>query len=261
MTKPKAADSAKESPEDAWASLRTLAETPARPPGRELTIDELRQRAAECRGDEAKFYAQLVAIMEGKVMVRQPSKDPLPNWTMQGNGYGSMRLQSVGYTCDDPAEQEFALGVMRMTGFSIPDFDVWLDSIGFCGARTELMIRRGWMAEALQASNEDGVRRHLEWMVNRRREIQDKLALVPLAQHGAVHKAASSRGGKASGEQRSEDAAADHAEWVQRGSELLRQGKAPRELAAILAIRFRVSSKQMRSVLREAGLVKKREAN
>jgi hypothetical protein len=36
--------------------------------------------------------------------------------------------------------------------------------------------------EALHANNADGVLRHVEWMVNRRREIHDKQVLMPMAQ-------------------------------------------------------------------------------
>lgn len=189
MPKTKRPDSAKEPLEDEWASLRALAETPVRQPGRELTLEEFRQRIATSKGVEAEFYAQLLAIKEGKVEVWQPSMAPLPSWTMQGDGLGSSSRRSCGYTCNDPAEQAFALAVMMMTGFSVPDFDIWLDSIGFSDARTELIIRREWVGEALHANNEDGVRRHLEWMVNRRREIQDKQVLMPLAQRDAKRQA------------------------------------------------------------------------
>ncbi|HEY8682042.1 MAG TPA: hypothetical protein VIM06_02650 [Rhodanobacter sp.] len=132
--------------------------------------------------DGSGFYKVLADIKAGRLKVWQPSTDPLPKWTKQGDGYGSSSLQSVGYTCDDPAEQAFALGVMMMTGFSIPDFDVWLDSIGLCGAREELMIRRQWAREALHANNEESVRRHLEWLHLRRRGIEHEGVLLPLAQ-------------------------------------------------------------------------------
>jgi len=110
--------------------------------------------------------------------------------------------------------------------------------------------RKDWMDWQFRAAYENLERAAAE---------RDIATIRPLAQRDGKRQVGSSLGGKTSGEQRSEDAAADHAEWVQRGSELLRQGKAPRELAAILAKRFGMSSKQMRIVLQEAGLVKKRE--
>lgn len=78
-------------------------------------------------------------------------------------------------------------------GFDLESFDKWLDGLPDCGARKELTQRRQKVIEALERrTDEDGrtrfnledsddIKRHLEWMMIRRREIETANAAAPLA--------------------------------------------------------------------------------
>lgn len=170
MSRWKMIDPAKGAPPE-LAELQKLAKSPLTPPGRELSLREMRQRLKVLDGDEAAFYAELIAIKEGKEKAWQPSTAPLPQWSPCDGG--------IGFACMDPIEQAFAVTVSELSGFSIPEFDAWLDTLGICGAREELMIRRWWLFEAVAAGNEDAARRHLEWMHLRRTSIVQQQTTLP----------------------------------------------------------------------------------
>lgn len=135
------------------------------------------------------FDKMVQALAEGRIKIFNPYTDPLPKWKMQNNGLGDPKAGSVGYTCDDPREHAFALAVMARTGWSLPEFDVWLDSIGQCGARVDLMIRRRWLRDAVLADNEGRIYQHLEWMYIRRGGIERERTLQPLVQRDAKRQA------------------------------------------------------------------------
>ncbi|GAP67257.1 hypothetical protein MBSD_n2575 [Mizugakiibacter sediminis] len=167
--------------ETAIQSLRELLRPGAPlPPG--TPVERSRHKMTP---QEHELAEVIDGIKSGRLKVFNPHKDPLPAWKIQGNGWGSQNPPSAGYVCDDPGEQTFAVMVMIRTGWSLPDFDLWLDSIGQCGARVELMIRREWLRTAMQENDENAIYRHLEWMQNRRRGIEREQALLPMAQTGA----------------------------------------------------------------------------
>ena len=126
--------------------------------------------------DEAAFDAELAALANGSAQV---GPFPLPHWVKGG----SVEQPAIdGYVCDDPQAMRFALGVLVIASFRIADFDVWLASIGECGAQRELRMRRELAERALRENNQDVMRGHLEWMSLRRRAIEREMALLPLAQ-------------------------------------------------------------------------------
>ncbi len=135
------------------------------------------------------FNKMVQAFAAGRIKLFNPYTDPLPKWKIQGNGCGDPKTGSVGYTCGDPREHAFALALMARTGWSLPEFDVWLDSIGPCGARVDLMIRRRWLRDAVLADNEDRIYQHLEWMYIRRGGIERERVLQPLVQRDAMRQA------------------------------------------------------------------------
>lgn len=130
--------------------------------------------------DEAAFDAELAALAAGSAQV---GPFPLPRWVRGG----SVEQPAIdGYVCDDPQAMRFALGVLITTGFGIVDFDVWLASIGECGAQRELRVRRELAEDALRENKQDVMRGHLEWMYLRRRAIERETALLPLAKRDAA---------------------------------------------------------------------------
>jgi len=131
---------------------------------------------------EVRVPVKLSDVTSGKVKAFQPGAWRSPDWR-QSSQYNQDLLEArTGYICDDPIEQAFAEGALRIAGFRIPDFDLWLDALEPSDARYELAIRRHGAFDALCANDESGVLRHCEWMANRRREIQDKGILLPKAQ-------------------------------------------------------------------------------
>jgi len=110
--------------------------------------------------------------------------------------------------------------------------------------------RTGWMDWQFRAQYENLERAAAEL---------DIAEIRPLAERGKGHKGGSASGGKASAEKRRERADGAHAKWVIAAQKLLASGKAQHELSSILATRFTVGEKQMRTVLQGAQLVKKRE--
>ena len=170
MSRWKMIDPAKGTPPE-LVDLQKLAKSPRTQPGRELSLREMRQRLKALDGEDAALYAELIAIKEGKVKVWQPSTAPLPQWFPCDGG--------IGFACMDPVAQAFAVAVSELTGFSIPKFDTWMDTLGVCGAREELMIRRKWLADAVTADSEDAAQRHVEWMHLRRMSITQQQAVLP----------------------------------------------------------------------------------
>lgn len=71
----------------------------------------------------------------------------------------------------------------QLHGFSLPQFDLWLGNLGACGAKAELLERRGAAIAAAIAKNKDGMLRHLEWIMRRRFEIEREDFLLPKARH------------------------------------------------------------------------------
>lgn len=134
-------------------------------------------------GQTKRTHKLVRQLADGTVKVFNPHTDPLPKWVKQG--VPSHRLRALGFTCDDHSEQAFATDVMMLTGFSIPEFDAWLESLGLCGARADFMIRRRKAAEALAANDEPQLRAHLEWMTSRRTQIERELAIAPVVRTGA----------------------------------------------------------------------------
>lgn len=126
--------------------------------------------------DEAAFVAALATLADGSGQV---GPFPLPQWVKGGS---VVQPAIDGYVCDDPHAMSFALGVLITTGFGIPDFDLWLASIGECGAQRELRERRQLAEDALRENKQDVMRGHLEWMYLRRRYIERETVLLPLAQ-------------------------------------------------------------------------------
>jgi hypothetical protein len=108
----------------------------------------------------------------------------------------------------------------------------------------------GWMDWQFRAQYENLERAAAE---------RDNAEIRPLAERGNGHKVGSASGGKASAKQRRENADDSHAKWVTAARKLLASGKAQHELSSILATRFEVGAKQMRTVLQGAQLVKKRK--
>ena len=67
------------------------------------------------------------------------------------------------------------------------------------------------------------------------------------------------RGSRVSGERRTSQAKGSHRQWAFQAQKLLEAGHVPREIASILAQRFQVSERAMRTALQNEGVLKKRE--
>lgn len=85
------------------------------------------------------------------------------------------------------------------------------------------------------------------------RETNAKLAAPTLKEERSI---VASRNGKRAGLAAKKKAANWHADCVSKARELLKQGKAPHELAGILATRYGKTARQVRTVLQQAGDVK-----
>lgn len=99
--------------------------------------------------------------------------EALPQWVRSGT---AEPWALGGYACEDRQAMNFAWGAWERSGFCIPDFDLWLTSIGECGAQRELRTRRRLAEDALREEKEDVMRRHLEWMYLRRIMIESGMA-------------------------------------------------------------------------------------
>lgn len=71
-----------------------------------------------------------------------------------------------------------------MHGFDLTEFDDWQGRLPDCHAKAELAEHRA-MAAACDAGDTQRFLRLLEWIMNRRVEIERETALLPLAQRGA----------------------------------------------------------------------------
>lgn len=99
--------------------------------------------------------------------------EALPQWVRSGT---AEPWALGGYACEDRQAMNFAWGAWERSGFCIPYFDMWLTSIGECGAQRELITRRRLAEDALREGKEDVMRRHLEWMYLRRIMIESGMA-------------------------------------------------------------------------------------
>jgi len=81
---------------------------------------------------------------------------------------------------------------LALMGFDLPAFDEWLDSLEDCPARRELQHRRDNLVERVtsgkvikyNAADDDSqpaIKRELEFLTSRRREIQRDDVLLPMA--------------------------------------------------------------------------------
>lgn len=97
-------------------------------------------------------------VVAGEAKPFQPSAWRAPAWRKTTTGHRDKQSGQCGYVCDDPWQQVYAMQVIELNGFNLPEFDLWLSKMPPCGLRDELARLRHGLMDDLAANDKKAAR-------------------------------------------------------------------------------------------------------
>ncbi len=150
--------------------------------------------------------------------------------------------------------EKSASSILKAEGFDPDPDELWWEEDSDLGVRLasakDVMINAWYVRDSVESGN---FREALVYMMLLTASAV-RSELFESAMLGESTERAIAKGGKSSGQTRSQEAAARHEHIVDDARKLLNSGRASHEISSILAKRHEISARQIRSILIESGL-------